>query len=434
MSSKKKRLLKIGIAVAVLAVIAAVVYFTSFYHADRLKIVDGKVKGLRATWMVGISGGEDSPTYVKLGDITPPKGYKTVSGAADPDGDPITTFFVYEGKDPAKDPGTVRAEPWRGTIEQAAAMEGAEESMILVEKKTYRVVIVPEQAEGQQSVSVYIESPYPDACIRLQAFMPDGEEAERLAELADLATAKVEPGKQVSQLEADFKLNFLDDDRWEYLKKGLFVTLEITLAAVLIGIVLGVLVATVRSTWDQNSENMHRGPGKTVLCGLNGLCKVYLTVIRGTPVVIQLMIMYYIIFTSSRNGEMIAMLAFGINSGAYVAEIIRGGIMSVDRGQLEAGRSLGFNYVQTMWHIIIPQAMKSVLPALANEFIVLLKETSVSGYVAVKDLTKAGDIIRGVTYSPFMPLLAVAAVYLVMVMFFSWLVGILERRLRASDH
>jgi ABC-type amino acid transport system permease subunit len=157
-------------------------------------------------------------------------------------------------------------------------------------------------------------------------------------------------------------------------------------------------------------------------------------VIRGTPVVIQLMIMYYIIFASSRNGVLIAMLAFGINSGAYVAEIIRGGIMSVDRGQLEAGRSLGFNYVQTMRHVIIPQAMKSVLPALANEFIVLLKETSVSGYVAVKDLTKGGDIIRGVTYSAFMPLIAVALIYLVMVMFFTWLVGKLERRLRASDH
>ena len=242
------------------------------------------------------------------------------------------------------------------------------------------------------------------------------------------------PGKQISPLAADFKLNFLDDSCWSYLLNGLLVTLEITLGAVLLGIVIGVLVATVRSTWDQNSENMHRGPGRMALGFFNGLCKVYLTVIRGTPVVIQLMIMYYIIFASSRNGVLIAMLAFGINSGAYVAEIIRGGIMSIDRGQLEAGRSLGFNYVQTMRHIIIPQAMKNVLPALANEFIVLLKETSVSGYVAVKDLTKGGDIIRGVTYSAFMPLIAVALIYLVLVMFFSWLVGKLERRLRSSDH
>ena len=146
------------------------------------------------------------------------------------------------------------------------------------------------------------------------------------------------------------------------------------------------------------------------------------------------MIIYYIIFASSNNGVLIATLAFGINSGAYVAEIIRGGIMSTDNGQFEAGRSLGFNYVQTMWYIVIPQALKSVLPALANEFIVLLKETSVAGYVAIRDLTKGGDIIRGVTYSPFLPLIAVALIYLVMVMFFTWLVGRLERRLRSSDH
>ena len=146
------------------------------------------------------------------------------------------------------------------------------------------------------------------------------------------------------------------------------------------------------------------------------------------------MIIYYIIFASSNNGVAIAMLAFGINSGAYVAEIIRGGIASIDLGQMEAGRSLGFNYVQTMWHIIIPQALKNVLPALANEFIVLLKETSVAGYVAVMDLAKGGDIIRGRTFSPFMPLIAVALIYLVMVVFFTWLVSRLERRLRNSEH
>ena len=167
---------------------------------------------------------------------------------------------------------------------------------------------------------------------------------------------------------------------------------------------------------------------------VNAIGKLYLTVIRGTPVVVQLMIIYYIIFASSRNGIAIAMLAFGINSGAYVAEIVRGGIMSIDAGQFEAGRSLGFNYVQTMRYIIIPQVFKNVLPTLANEFIVLLKETSVSGYVAIRDLTKAGDIIRGVTYSPFMPLIGVALIYLTLVIFFTWLVGKLERRLRDSDH
>ena len=167
---------------------------------------------------------------------------------------------------------------------------------------------------------------------------------------------------------------------------------------------------------------------------LNGIAKIYLTVIRGTPVVVQLMISYYIIFAASNNKILIAVLAFGINSGAYVAEIVRSGIMSIDKGQMEAGRSLGYNYVQTMIYIIIPQAFKNVLPALANEFITLMKETSVSGYVALQDLTKGGYIIVGRTYSPFMPLIAVALIYLTLVMFFTWLVGKLERRLRNSDH
>ena len=166
---------------------------------------------------------------------------------------------------------------------------------------------------------------------------------------------------------------------------------------------------------------------------VNSICKIYLTAIRGTPVVVQLMIMYYIIFSTSRNSMLIAILAFGINSGAYVAEIVRSGIMSVDSGQFEAGRSLGFDYKSTMWYVIIPQAFKNILPALANEFIVLLKETSVAGYVTIRDLTMGGNIIRASTYSPFMPLFAVALIYLVMVIFFTWLVGKLERRLRHSE-
>ena len=237
-----------------------------------------------------------------------------------------------------------------------------------------------------------------------------------------------------AKLQKDFVLNFVSDNRWKYLTSGLANTLKITFFAVLIGIALGVVIAIVRSTWDKNKETMRPGLAKVLLGVGNALCQIYLTVIRGTPVLVQLMIIYYIIFASSNNGVLIATLAFGINSGAYVAEIIRGGIMSTDNGQFEAGRSLGFNFVQTMWYIIIPQALKSVLPALANEFIVLLKETSVAGYVAIRDLTKGGDIIRGVTYSPFLPLIAVALIYLVMVMFFTWLVGRLERRLRSSDH
>lgn len=240
--------------------------------------------------------------------------------------------------------------------------------------------------------------------------------------------------KWFSDIQAQFILNFIEKDRWKLMVTGLGNTLKITLIACIIGICIGVVIAIVRSTWDKNHETMRRGFGKSLLAVANAICKLYLTVIRGTPVVVQLMIIYYIIFASSRNGVLIAMLAFGINSGAYVAEIVRGGIMSIDAGQFEAGRSLGFNYVQTMRYIIIPQVFKNVLPTLANEFIVLLKETSVSGYVAIQDLTKAGDIIRGVTYSPFMPLIGVALIYLTLVIFFTWLVGKLERRLRDSDH
>ena len=237
-----------------------------------------------------------------------------------------------------------------------------------------------------------------------------------------------------AKVKAEFILNFVEDNRWRYLVKGLGNTLQITIVAVLIGIVIGTLVAAVRSSWDQNQEGMRRGAGRTLLKIANGICRVYLTIIRGTPVVVQLMIIYYVIFASSNNGVGVAMLAFGINSGAYVAEVIRGGIMSIDRGQMEAGRSLGFGYVQTMRFVIVPQAFKNVLPALANEFIALLKETSVAGYVAVTDLTKGGDIIRGRTYSAFMPLIAVALIYLALVMLLEWLDRRLERRLRSSDH
>lgn len=217
--------------------------------------------------------------------------------------------------------------------------------------------------------------------------------------------------------------NLIAEDRWKYIANGLGVTLRITLFAVLIGIVLGFLVAVVRSTY----EKTHK------LKLLNLICQVYLTVIRGTPMVVQLLIMYYIVFVSVTSKIMVASLAFGINSGAYVAEIIRGGIQSIDNGQFEAGRSLGFNYPQAMIYIILPQVFKNVLPALANEFIVLLKETSVCGYIALQDLTKGGDIIRSQTYNAYVPLFTVALIYLVMVMIFTQLVKILERRLRSSE-
>lgn len=231
----------------------------------------------------------------------------------------------------------------------------------------------------------------------------------------------------------DFENNFITDKRYMYIVKGLGVTFQVTFFAVLLGIVLGVIVALVRSSYDTLKEELRGGFGKAVLYFFYKLCGIYLTVIRGTPVVVQLMIIYFVIFASSNNKILVATLAFGINSGAYVAEIIRGGIMSVDKGQFEAGRSLGFGYVRTMAFIIIPQAFKTVLPALANEFIVLIKETSVSGYVGLQELTKGGDIIRSRTYSAFMPLIAVAIIYLVIVMFFSWLVSLLERRLKNSE-
>ena len=229
----------------------------------------------------------------------------------------------------------------------------------------------------------------------------------------------------LQDLQSKFINNFIAEDRWKYLTDGLVVTLQITLCAVILGIVLGFLVAIVRSTHDRT--------GKLKI--LNALCNLYLTVIRGTPVVVQLLIIYFVIFGSTDISKvMVAVMAFGINSGAYVAEIFRSGIMSIDNGQFEAGRSLGFNYRQTMIYIIMPQAFKNVLPALGNEFISLLKETSVSGYIALQDLTKGGDIIRSRTYDAFMPLIAVALIYLVMVLVFSRLVGLLERRLRNSDH
>lgn len=227
------------------------------------------------------------------------------------------------------------------------------------------------------------------------------------------------------KLKQDFYSNFIVDNRWRYITDGLQNTLKITFFAVLIGIVLGFLVAIIRST--------HENTGK--LKFLNAVCSVYLTVIRGTPVVVQLMIMYFVIFATVDPGMVpTAIMAFGINSGAYVAEIFRSGISSIERGQFEAGRSLGFNYGQTMLYIIMPQAFKNVVPTLANEFIVLLKETSVAGYIGLQDLTKGGDIIKSRTYSAFMPLIAIALIYLVMVMAFSYLVKLLERRLRKSEH
>ena len=217
---------------------------------------------------------------------------------------------------------------------------------------------------------------------------------------------------------------FIVENRWKYLTDGLLTTLQITFLAVIFGMVLGFLIAIIRATHDKTGKFKF----------LNVLAKIYLTVIRGTPVVVQLLIIYFVIFASVNiDKTFVAVLAFGLNSAAYVAEIVRSGIMSIDKGQFEAGMSLGLNYRRTMITIILPQAFKNVLPALANEFIVLLKETSVSGYIALADLTKGGDIIRSDTYEAFLPLIAVAVIYLVMVMILTALVSKLERRLGKSD-
>ena len=235
-------------------------------------------------------------------------------------------------------------------------------------------------------------------------------------------------------VKAEFIVNFISRDRWKLLRTGFVNTLIMTAGALCIGILIGIVVALIRTVWETNGKNMRRGFGRFVLGLLDKVCLVYTTVIRGTPMVVQLLILYFIVFASSSNGLAVATFSFGLNSGAYVAEIFRGGILSVDKGQMEAGRSIGLNYVQTMWYIIAPQVLKNVLPTLANEFITLIKETSIAGYVAVMDLTFAANRIRGVTYSPFMPLIAVALIYLIIVTILTWLVGILERRLRQGDN
>lgn len=242
-------------------------------------------------------------------------------------------------------------------------------------------------------------------------------------------------GEWFNDLASKFTLCFIEDSRWKWLLEGLGNTMIITVFALVIGIIVGVIIAAIRSTYDMNGAAMKKrgGASYVILKIVNAICGLFLTVIRGTPVVVQLLIMYFIILVSETNGVFVAIIAFGINSSAYIAEIFRGGIMSIDQGQFEAGRSLGFNYVQTMMHIIIPQAVKVVLPTLFNEFIALIKETSIAGYVGVMDLTKAGDKIRGRTFEAFMPLIAVAVVYLVIVIILTQIMKAIEKRLRKGE-
>ena len=247
--------------------------------------------------------------------------------------------------------------------------------------------------------------------------------------LENYSNAKPLTGNRLTVAWAEFKdefnRNFVQKARWKYLADGLLTTLSITLFAALLGIFLGFVIAVVRCT--------NQMIGKLKFPDM--ICRVYLTIMRGTPVMVQLLILFFVFLLPLKVDKFVAaVICFGLNSGAYVAEIVRGGIMSIDKGQIEAGRSLGFNYVQTMVHFVIPQAFKAILPALANEFITLLKESSVAFYIGVADLTAGGLKIRSITYSNFMPLIAVAVIYLILVMILTKLVSILERRLAKSDH
>ncbi len=223
---------------------------------------------------------------------------------------------------------------------------------------------------------------------------------------------------------------FVFEDRWKFFTDGLTTTFIVTIGALIIGIVIGMVVALVRAAHDSQTKKAN-----IILRFFNSVCKIYITVLRGTPLMVQLLIMGFVIMVPKTNAEtmMCAIFTLGINSGAYVAEIARSGIMSIDVGQREAGRSLGFNYAQTMWHIIIPQAVKNILPALGNELIALLKETSLVTVIALQDVTKAAQVIVSKTYTAVIPYISLALIYLVLVMILTKLLAILERRLRKNE-
>ncbi len=258
----------------------------------------------------------------------------------------------------------------------------------------------------------------------LVEMMEDGTIDRIREEYVNVTDLEVKEANDDDSFKDELYTVFVKYDRWRYLWDGFLVTLMVAFFSVMLGVSIGFFVAIIRSTSDLT--------GKLKIANL--ICKAYLTIIRGTPVVLQLLIIYFVVFGSMDVDKvLVAIIAFGINSGAYVAEIIRSGIMSIDRGQMEAGRSLGLSYNRTMVLVILPQALKNVLPALGNEFIVLLKETSVCGFIALEDLTKGGDVIRSQTYNAFLPLIAVALIYLIMVIIFSKALGMLEKRLKKNE-
>ena len=238
-----------------------------------------------------------------------------------------------------------------------------------------------------------------------------------------------EPTGPWQQFYVYFYQAFIENDRWLQYLNGVVTTLYVTVLALILGVILGVIVAVIRTAHDQQRPG-RRNP---LLGFVNGLLKVYVTVIRGTPMMVQLLIMGFVVFASSRDYVMVGALTLGINSGAYTAEIIRGGLMSVDQGQMEAGRSLGMGYTDTMRFIVVPQAVKAILPALGNEFIVLLKDTSLISVIGGKELLYAARGVVSRTYEAMYPFIGSALIYLLLVMLFTWLLGIFERRLRASD-
>lgn len=221
-----------------------------------------------------------------------------------------------------------------------------------------------------------------------------------------------------------FSMAFLNEDRWKLYLSGLGVTLEVAFFAAILGLIIGTVIALMKLSTKRD--------GRGTL--LSGIANAYIDIIRGTPSVLQLLIMWFIVMKSCKNGILVAVLSFGINSGAYVAEIVRAGILAVDKGQTEAGRSLGLSKAQTMTYIVIPQAIKNVLPPIGNEFIVLLKETAIVGYVSLTDLTRAANQISSRTYEPFMPLIGAAVIYFIVIKFLTILLNKLERRLRKGDN
>lgn len=237
----------------------------------------------------------------------------------------------------------------------------------------------------------------------------------------------------MGNLSQKFIEDFIVDSRWHFITNGLIVTLEVTVLSLVFGSIIGLIVGIIRCAHDQQTKTEMSGIKGLLLKFLNIICKLYVTIIRGTPALVQLLIMYFVILVTADSKILVAVVTFSINSGAYVSEIFRGGIMSIDKGQMEAGRSLGLNYVQTMISVIIPQALKACLPALVNELITLLKETSICGYIGLNELTRGGDIIRGTTFDALLPLFGVAFIYLVLVLIISYFMSLLERRLRRSD-